>query len=465
MNDGGCGCGCSAAAPCGSPVECTPSPSSGVEAKVRADAGRAALRRPVDIRRELRARYRDQRDPARARKDAGVGAAARVRQVRDPLGRRGYIRKDDGGTLLASDLSVDEWSLFLTQRADPPTATGVTRSRPNGASARRATASAAGRGSDARATAIRRAWPRFGGLIVSAMTAKSATRSVRSGRPQHPMSPGPRTTAAPGVAGTPPPAVALGSIGPGTSAAQGGSFGVSAAYVNDPGVGGLAVGAIAIPGDIGGLVVPAVAATPATSIEGFPTEPVCYLYKVYARKANIQLHGTGATQCPTEVREDWDAFITDYGACPYNDYAVAAADLARLLGPEWEDDLWGVVGLRAASSASDVNLAAADREPLWWSWSDADTNYPPDVSLTPRAEVMMRALSLILDFEQGIPEIWEGHAVRDAVSDRIRAGLMSYRIYGPVPDAKWDDLSAVITDLGDAVNTYLEAGPTPSRSV
>lgn len=398
-------------------------------------------------------------DSGRAVATLADAGAKPVQHVLDALGRRSYLRATNEGTVRAEDLSVDELRVFQTLSAHGSTVAPSAPSRPPQKPRPRATAGAAGMRSDARASAIERAWPTFGRLATSKVTTATSRRAASStngGASEPPGSPPSRGRAAlpAGKASSlletlAPRASVRGSAGAlGPSSA--GSVGGSASFFDNSDT--TLVGVPAAPVGFGNLAVPADASVPATSIDGLPTEPTCYRYKAYVRT-----HPTRPEDCPREVQDDWNGSTYAFSACPYNDYALAAADLNRAFGTDWEDVLWSVVGLRAVSSAPDVNLAEPDREPLWWVWSAGDTNYAPDVSSTPRAEVMMRALGLIVDYEQGIPEIWERLGVRAAVTDRIRAGLMSYRIYGPVPDAKWHDLTKVINDLGDAVESYLAA--------
>lgn len=199
------------------------------------------------------------------------------------------------------------------------------------------------------------------------------------------------------------------------------------------------------------------AVRPATATSGVGVWPkVCYRYGFYSPAepgergsfVGSSLGGPTYDSCtPAATRQGWE--FTAVEVCLQDAFTATRAkkDLERRLGAGWEAVLWDIVGLAPTDSSLDGNIAAAGAEPRWTTWSDA--GYDQQVSDAPRRQLFRRVLSLIVEYQEGIPERIEQWRPRDAVVDQVVAGDMDYRIYAP-----WDAPGPIpgfdnIVNLGD----------------
>lgn len=187
---------------------------------------------------------------------------------------------------------------------------------------------------------------------------------------------------------------------------------------------------------LSGLVVPT---SVLTGVGDWPK--TCFNYKFYSPAAPGTVPAYGAETLgvvsydpctPQATRTQWASTLVS--VCLPDAYTSrrARADLERRLGAEWATALWDLVGVPPTDSTLDGNIAAAGAEPRWTTWSD--TGYEQQVADAPRRELLRRVLRLVVDYQEGVPEVVEEWRPRDAVVNPIAAGTMDYRIFAP-----WDD--------------------------
>ena len=149
-----------------------------------------------------------------------------------------------------------------------------------------------------------------------------------------------------------------------------------------------------------------------------------------------------ALPCGGTDASEWSS--VDFDLCMSDDFKFADA-VALLTGHygSWtaaEDALWALVGV--SRPQRDGLLAANLVGHQWdeWNTDRSILNYSPSVSPTPRREFVLRTMQLVHEFEEGLPETFEGQEVRAGVGDRIASGTMDFRIYTSEADETPDIL-------------------------
>ena len=151
-----------------------------------------------------------------------------------------------------------------------------------------------------------------------------------------------------------------------------------------------------------------------------------------------------APPCGGTHAKDWTS--VDFDLCMADEFtfqdavALLTAHYGSLIAAE--DALWSLVGV--SRPQRDGLLAANLVGDQWneWNTDGSILNYSPSVSPTPRREFVLRTMQLVREFEEGLPETFEGLAVRAAIGDRIASGSMDFRIY----TSEADDTPAILED-------------------
>lgn len=210
---------------------------------------------------------------------------------------------------------------------------------------------------------------------------------------------------------------------------------------------------------------------PESDSPGIPNRAIgaCYRYRSWRRR-----EGTEKSEpCPEEFVSqhpdyadfnyqnagDWEVF--DFTACLPDGFTYdrAVDVLEEAVGTEVQSALWALVGEDGIDEENTIlrqNFAPDAVEPLWNSWSAADTSYTPLTTDAPRRSLTLRALDFILSMRAGIPSTWSGFDLHPLVLDPIAAGAMSYRIYERFFTGQSTQEDAYLEELLETVEALAE---------